>query len=188
MGKYLFFIILNIIIFQTNIIEAQIISRWNQDSLFYFYSPVDENLTAQKTSFVHSMTKEEILDSITSFLSSTYFASKNEYYKNKTKIKIELDSLITVNAQNRVYRIAVINISDPDEICLGYYFQGTSGGYSTFLTLVANLMQPQKKIPLLDGIIFLYNEKELKEMDHINLEGLISEGEIDNGIKKAIKQ
>ena len=188
MRKYFLFIIFSVIIIYSNITEAQILSHWNRDSSFYLYFANDESLSAQKSDFDHYLTTREILDSITSFLTSTYFVPKNEYYKNKAKINIEIDSLFSINAPDRVYRIAVININDPDEICLHYYFQGSSGGYSTFLTLVANLMQPQKEIPLLDGIIFLYNKKELREMDHINLDGLISEREIDNRIKKAIKQ
>ena len=67
------------------------------------------------------------------------------------------------------------------------YFQGSTGGYNTYLTLVSNFMQPQLSTPLLDGIIFIYNDEELKTMDHINLEGLISEREIDNLVRKAIK-
>ncbi|MGB5529988.1 MAG: hypothetical protein WBQ32_08455, partial [Ignavibacteriaceae bacterium] len=64
---------------------------------------------------------------------------------------------------------------------------GSTGGYITFLLLVSNLLQPQLEIPLLDGIIFLYNNEELQNMDHINLEGLISEREIDNKVRRAVK-
>jgi hypothetical protein len=53
--------------------------------------------------------------------------------------------------------------------------------------LVANLMQPQLAIPLLDGIIFLYNDEEVRALDHINLEGLISEREINDLVRKSIK-
>jgi len=54
------------------------------------------------------------------------------------------------------------NIDDPDKICMTTYFQGSTGGYVTFLMLVSNLMQPQFEYPLLDGINFLYNNLELK--------------------------
>jgi hypothetical protein len=53
--------------------------------------------------------------------------------------------------------------------------------------LVANFMQPQLKYPLIDGLIILYNNTELKVMDHINLEGLISERVIDDLVRQAVK-
>jgi len=49
-------------------------------------------------------------------------------------------------------------------------------------------MQPQLKEPILDGVIFLYNKSELKEMDHIYLQGLFSEREIDGIVRKALKE
>ena len=69
---------------------------------------------------------------------------------------------------------------------MGTYFQGSTGGRITFLMLVSNLIQPQLEYPLLDGVIILYNSEELKQLDHINLEGLISEREIDNAVRRAI--
>lgn len=48
-------------------------------------------------------------------------------------------------------------------------------------------MQPQLKDPLLDGIIFLYNKSELKEMDHIRLSGIITERGIKFGILEALE-
>ena len=44
------------------------------------------------------------------------------------------------------------------------FFQGSTGGYNTYLTLVSNFMQPQLSTPLLDAIIFIYNDEELKTM------------------------
>jgi len=88
----------------------------------------------------------------------------------------------------RKYRIAIVNIIDPDKICMGFYFQGSTGGQHTYKMLVSNLMQPQLENPLIDAAIFLYNGSELKNMDHINLEGIISEREIDRVIRRALKK
>ena len=95
--------------------------------------------------------------------------------------------ITSIDLPNRKYSIATMDIDDPDKICMGTYFQGSAGGRITFLMLVANFMQPQLKYPLIDGLIILYNNTELKVMDHINLEGLISEREIDDLVRQAVK-
>ena len=183
--------VLFIIIISSTHLHSQIITLWNYDTSFYFYKmdtlSNTENLLPEKVTFDTKLIKKEILDSAASFLSNTYFLPKNKYYIGKQKIRIDIKDLTEINLSNRTYSIANVNIDDPDKICMTTYFQGSSGGYSTFLLLVSNLMQPQLEIPLLDGIIFLYNNEELKNMDHINLGGLISEREIDNKVREAFK-
>ncbi len=183
-----FYIVFSIIIIQPILLQAQISSRWNRESSIYFYRFIDAKLNAEKVIFDKIFTREQILDSLASFLTVDYFVPKYKYYKNKAKISIKIDSIITFNSTDRQYGIAVVNIKDPDEICMTLYFQGSTGGYYTYIMLVSNLMQPQLKDPLLDGIIFLYNNSELKGMDHINLSGIISERGIDFGIRKALEQ
>jgi len=146
-----------------------------------------ENLILEKINFDAKLNKKEILNSTASFLSNTYFLPRNKYYIGKRKISIDIKGITEINLPDRTYSVATVNIDDPDTICMGTYFQGSTGGFITYLMLVSNLMQPQLKTPLLDGLIILYNNNELKGMDHINLEGLISEREIDNIVRQAVK-
>ncbi len=185
--KYLY-VVFSIIIIQANFLQAQIISLWNCESSYYFYKISDEKLDVEQATFGETLTKEKILDSLASYLSNNYFVPKNKYYENKTKIRITIDSILAFNSLNRQYRIGIANIRDPDKICMTVYFQGSTGGQNTFLMLVSNLLQPQLEHPLLDGIIFLYNNSELKKMDHIELEGIISEREIDYVIRKTLNE
>lgn len=188
MRKNYFYIVFSIIIIQPIYIQAQISSLWNRESSIYFYNFMDGKLDVDQVTFDNTFTREQILDSLASFLTVNYFVPKSKYYQNKAKIRINIDSIIAFNSTDKQYRIAVVNIQDSDKICMTLYFQGSSGGQNTFLMLISNLMQPQLKYPLLDGIIFLYNNSELKEMDHICLQGLFSEREIDRIIRKALKE
>lgn len=126
-----FYIIFSIIIFQPIFLQAQISSRWNRESSFYFYRFIDEKLDAEKATFNKSLTREQILDFLAFFLSADYFVPKNKYYQNKEEISINIDSIFTFNSTNKQYRIAVVNIKDPDEICMTFYFQGSTGGQNT---------------------------------------------------------
>jgi len=186
--KYVVFLI---IVITSNQLHSQVTSLWNSDTSFYFYkmdSPSHaENLISEKINFDAKLNKKEILDSTASFLSNTYFLPMNKYYIWKRKISIDINGIAEINLPDRTYSVATVNIDDPDTICTGTYFQGSTGGFITLLMLVSNLMQPQLKTPLLDGLIILYNNTELKGMDHINLEGLISEREIDNIVRQAVK-
>lgn len=188
MRKNYLYIVFSIIVIQPIYIQAQISSLWNQESSIYFYKFMDGKLDVEKVTFNNTFTREQILDSLASFLTANYFVPKNKYYQNKAKISINIDSIIAFKSADKQYRIAVVNIQDSDKICMTSYFQGSSGGQNTFLMLTANLMQPQLKDPILDGIIFLYNNSELKDMDHISLQGVFSEREIDRIIRKALKE
>jgi len=170
-------------------LKPQVTSNWNADTTFYFYFPDSnaEHLVATSVIFNDKLNNKKILDSIAAYLSNTYFVPKYKYYNNKVKIKIRIQDITIINTPNKNYSIATVNIEDPAKICMGIYFQGSTGGYNTFLMLVANLMQPQLEYPLLDAVIFLYNSEELEQMDHINLKGIISEREIDNLVRRMIK-
>ncbi len=176
-------------ILNLNQLHSQVTSLWNSDTSFCFYTSDSnaENLIATKVIFDSELTKEEILDSVASYLSNTYFIPRHKYYEGKQNISITIMDITTIDLPNKKHSIATVDIDDPDKICMGTYFQGSAGGRITFLMLVANFMQPQLKYPLLDGLIILYNNTELKVMDHINLEGLISEREIDNLVRQAVK-
>ena len=186
--KYAVFLL---IVITSNQLYSQVTSLWNSDTSFYFYKMDSlsnaENLISEKVNFDTKLNSKEILDSTASFLSNTYFLPQNKYYKGKQKINIEVKGIAEINFPDRSYSVATVNIDDPDKICMGTYFQGSAGGRITFLMLVSNFMQSQLKYPLLDGLIILYNNTELKVMDHINLAGLISEREIDDLVRQAVK-
>jgi len=179
------FILISFLYFTTPSL-CQIKTSWNTDTIFYSYT-TDANveyLIRERINFEKNFDKKKILDSIASYLTNTYFLAKNKYDEGKRKISIDVQKVTAINLPENTIFIATVNIDDPDKICMGTYFQGSTGGYFTFLILVSNLMQPQLKTPLLDGVIFLYNDAELKLMDHINLKGLISEREIDNIVER----
>ena len=187
-GRYIYMNLILILICITYS-KPQSKTNWNTDTTFYYYT-IDanaENLIRKRINFEKNFDKKEILDSIASYLTNTYFLPKNKYYVGKRKISINVQKMTAINLSDNTIFIATVNIDDPDKICLGVYFQGSTGGHNTFLMLVANLMQPQLAIPLLDGIIFLYNDEEVRALDHINLEGLISEREINDLVRKSIK-
>ena len=185
------FIIIGLLLIFLSIIQlkAQTHPNWNVDTTFYFYYPDSnaEKLIWERVNFKNSLNKREIIDSIAGYLTNTYFDPKEKNYEAKHKITIDIQNLNEINIDKRRYLIATINIKDPDRICMENYFQGSSGGRITFLMLVANFMQPQLKYPLLDAALFLYNGDELKEMDHVNFLGIISEREVDSLVRKGTK-
>jgi hypothetical protein len=177
-----------LIILPLNSTKTQIISHWGEDSSYYLYRSINENLIPQKITFDQNLSKKEVLDSIANYLTVIFFVTGNEYHKDKRKIVVTVPKVISIEVHNRIFYIASININDPDKVCMTTFFQGSTGAYNTYLTLMSNFIQPQLVVPLLDGIVFSYNDEELKVMDHINLEGLISEREIDYYIRTALKK
>ena len=183
----IFICVILLLIIPLQPLKSQISHNWNSDSSFYFFKAVDENLVPKKIVFKQNLTKKEILDSIAHYLTDLFFVPSNKYYKDKRKIMVNVGKVTSIEVINRTFYIATINIIDPDKVCMSTFFQGSTGGYNTYLSLVLNFIQPQLARSLLDGIIFTYNNEELKAMDHINLEGLISYREIDYLISKVIK-
>jgi hypothetical protein len=47
---------------------------------------------------------------------------------------------------------------DAARITVSTFFQGSTGGTATENVLLANFLQPRLAPPLLDGVVFLYNE------------------------------
>ena len=70
-------------------------------------------------------------------------------------------------------KIAIINMKDDNEYAMKYFFQGSTGGQTTFSMLGATFIQPHLEKPLLEGLILLYNGEALPELDHINLSGIL---------------
>jgi hypothetical protein len=82
----------------------------------------------------------------------------------------------------RPFRIATIDFIDTEELATGYFFQGSHGGYVTYAMLAANFTQPQLDIPILDGLIILYNGRILTDMDHIRIDRIIVPGDIRQAV------
>jgi len=120
----------------------------------------------------------DALDTIGKYLSETYFYKIEIYTTIITNIKFEIVKVEEIQTPLRPFRIATINLIDPEELCMGYFFQGSSGGYFTASMLAANFTQPHLYTPLLDGLIILYNGQVLPRMDHINLERIIVPGDM----------
>jgi hypothetical protein len=79
-----------------------------------------------------------------------------------------------VGDPSRPLRIATVNMVDPDGFAMKYFFQGSGGGQTTFYILTATFMQPHMDPPLTDGLVLLYNGELLRELDHINLRGILT--------------
>ena len=73
-------IVLLLILFSASQLQPQITSHLNSDTSFYFYTSDSnaENLIATKVIFDSKLTKEEILDSVASYLSNTFFIPKHK--------------------------------------------------------------------------------------------------------------
>ncbi|MGB5531156.1 MAG: hypothetical protein WBQ32_14410, partial [Ignavibacteriaceae bacterium] len=124
--KLNYFVFLIVILNQTHL-YSQATTLWNYDTSFYFYKMDShsnaENLITEKIIFDSKLTKKEVLDSIATFLTNTYFIPRNKYYETKRKISIDIKGINEINLSNRIYSIATVNIDDPDKICMGSYFQ-----------------------------------------------------------------
>lgn len=53
------------------------------------------------------------------------------------------------------------------------YFQGSTGGGATTLTLTKSFLQPNYKGDWIDGVEFYYEGEPMGEWDHVNLQGAI---------------
>ena len=53
------------------------------------------------------------------------------------------------------------------------YFQGSSGGLNTMITLKESILQKSYNNDWINGVIFYYQGKEFGEWDHVHLNGLI---------------
>ena len=55
---------------------------------------MDGKLDVEQVTFDNTFTREQILESLASFLTVNYFVPKNKYYQNKAKISINIDSIL----------------------------------------------------------------------------------------------
>ena len=128
---------------------------------------------------------ENALKDLGQHLSKNYFAKT---YTNKTTdIHFDVIKIHEISTPSRSLKIAVINIVDTDRDAIGYFFQGSAGGQTTFYMLAATFIQPHLTPPLLDGLILLYNDEIMPELDHINLTDILTPRLVKLPVFRAIK-
>jgi hypothetical protein len=114
----------------------------------------------------------EALMSLGRHLSKTYF--HKTYTGQVTHIRFEVVRIEKISTKSRPLTIAVINMIDKNGYAMTHFFQGSTGGQTTFCMLGATFMQPHLEPPLTDGLMLLYNGEPLSELDHINLSGILT--------------
>jgi hypothetical protein len=156
----------------------------NNEYYFYYYDNDDVRnesagnpliLSKDRLNIPSKAQIREVLDSIVARL-TIHFQKSIEYLNivGTSKIKIKFKDLEYIITEKKNYSIAIIEINDPKEICMSYFFQGSSGGQKTYNTLGTNLLQPNiEHHPLVDGVIILYNGIPMQPLDHINLSGIL---------------
>ena len=106
---------------------------------------------------------------------------------NKHNIVIEKTRIEKIKLPNKIFRIGVVNIVDPEKIAMRNHFQGSTGGHVTSLVISSNLIQPQLFDPILEGLIITYNGKASLFMDHINFDLIIPPSESRGAVNRAIR-
>ena len=144
----------------------------------YFLSNAQPFILPPKTSL------RDALDSLGRHLSKTYFS--RSYTNALTDIHFEVLRIDRLSTPSRPLLTAIVNMVDVNNDALSYFFQGSTGGQTTFCMLTATFIQPHLDPPLLDGLVILYNGKLLAKLDHINLTGLLTPRLVEYVAKRAI--
>ena len=144
------------------------------DVRLYTFSPDHHYLLRDARPFVLSSktSVRDALDQLGRHLAKDYFSKT--YVDKATDIHFEVVRIDEISTQSRPLRIAVINMVDTEQDAMGYFFQGSTGGRTTFCMLAATFTQSHLVPPLLDGLVLLYNGEMLSELDHINLAGILT--------------
>jgi len=152
----------------------------------YTFSPDQEHLLSGAQPFLLSpdTSLKDALNSLGQRLAETYF--QKTYTGKATKIYFEVVRVNEIVISSRQLRIATVNMVDPEEDAMRYFFQGSAGARTTFYMIGATFMQPHLNPPLLDGLVFLYNGEMLPELDHINVEGILIPRLVQRVTKRAI--
>lgn len=152
----------------------------SKEYFFYYYDTDDQrnvsagnplNLSAYPLNLGNDLTLDEILDSISKLLTKHF--RRNNYIPNINSVSFEYQQSEILKTNNKNYTIAIINIIDPQKVCMSYFFQGSAGAQETYNILGCNLLQPTFDQSLVDGVIILYNGSPLESLDHINLRGIL---------------
>jgi len=128
---------------------------------------------------------EDALNNLGRHLSQNYFAKT--YAEKVTDIRFEVLKIHEIPTSSRSLKIAVINMVDANNDAIGYFFQGSTGGQTTFYMLVSTFTQPHLVPPLLDGLVLLYNGEIIPELDHINLTDILTPRLVKHSVFRAIK-
>ena len=131
-----------------------------------------------------STSLEDALEGFGEHLAETYF--KRTYTEETTNIHFDVMGIDEIGDPARSFRVATVNMVDPDGYAMNYFFQGSAGAQTTFHILGATFMQPHLNPPLIDGLIFLYNGTLLPELDHINLRGILTPRLVQHVAARAI--
>ena len=140
----------------------------------YVFAPDSQDYLAAPQSFPldAASSTADALAALGDHLSRTYFGSGSG--RRDAVIRFEVEGVHRLPVAQRDYRLAVINMIDPQLEALQSFFQGSAGGLTTFYMLSATFLQPQREPPLVDGLILLYNGEEFPETDHVNLRGIVT--------------
>lgn len=154
----------------------------------YTFSPDRRHLlsNAQPFPLPPGTSLPDALGRLGGHLAHTYF--RKTYTQKETNIRFEVVDIDTIATPSRSLRVATINMVDPDRDAMGYFFQGSSGGRTTFSLLTATFLQPHLDPPLLDGLVLLYNGEILPELDHINLAGILTPRVVYHIAERAIDE
>lgn len=152
----------------------------------YTFSPDQQYIVGhpERFSLSPSTSLKDALESLGTHLAETYF--KETYTDRPTDIHFEVVRIDEIPTPSRPFRIATVNILDPNKDAVSYFFQGSGGGQTTFYMLAATFMQPHLSPPLLDGLVLLYNGEVVPELDHINLTGILIPRLVQHEAKRAI--
>jgi hypothetical protein len=154
----------------------------------YTFSPDDKYLLSYAQPFVlpPNTSIRDTVDNLGQYLADNYFCKT--YTSKLTHIHFEVLSIDEIFTPSRPLRIAVVNMVDTDSVAMSSFFQGSTGGQTTFYMLAATFMQPHLNPPLLDGLVLLYNGEMLSELDHINLSGILTPRAIKHVVRRAIQK
>jgi hypothetical protein len=156
------------------------------DKELYSFSSDDQFFLSNAQPYVlpSNTSIEEALTSLGKHLSRSYFS--HSLTDRESEIRFEVVGLYNIPVKPAPLRIAIINMIDRDRYALNHFFQGSTGGQTTFAMIGATFIQPHLNPPLLDGLIILYNGDSLPELDHINLSGILTPRLVRYVAKRAI--
>jgi len=130
------------------------------------------------------MSPTDALTALGRHLSQQYFSDD----AGEPTLRFEVLGVHHVPAPYRAYRLAVINMVDPDVRVLQDFFQGSAGGQTTYYMLTATFLQPHLDPPLVDGLILLYNGGEFPQTDHANFRGIVATESIKPVVMKILQR
>ncbi len=118
-------------------------------------------------------------------LARSYF---NDGHEPVPGIDIEVLGVHTIQLPQRSLRVVAVDLRDLRQAAGRIFFQGSSGGQTTYYLLAATLMQPQLSPPLADGLVVLYNGQNFPELDHIRFRGIVSAESVRPVVLRAIQR